>query len=207
MMADPSASERAYVRLKNDILSGALTAGPLDLRLLGDKLKMSVTPVREALARLSAERLVRLAPHQGYAVATLSGRRLENLYDFAGSLVDMAIERCSTGLRLGAQPPLARPPHRTYAEGMSLLVKEMASAQGNLELRDHLLALDDRLQPARRCEPGVFPDCEDELAALSGSWERKKLPELRRLFREHFMSRVDRADALVRLLAAQAGDG
>ena len=207
MMADQSASERAYVRLKQDILGGALTAGPLDLRALSDRLRMSVTPVREALARLSAERLVKLAPHQGYAVASLSSRRLENLYEFAASLVEMAILRCISGIRMGGAPSAARPVYRTYAEGMSALVRDIGAAQPNLELRDHLFALDDRLQPARRSEATIFGDCDEELTALAGLWDQRWLTPLQRRFREHFERRIDSADTLVRLLAEPSGDG
>lgn len=207
LMADQSASERAYVRLKQDILGGALTAGPLDLRAISDKLRMSVTPVREALARLSAERLVKLAPHQGYAVASLSSRRLENLYEFAAGLVDMSILRCISRIRLGGPPPETRPPYRTYAEGMSAVVRDIGAAQPNLELRDHLFALDDRLQPTRRCEPAIFAGCDEELTILAGLWDQRRLISLQRRFRDHFERRIDSADALVRLLAEPAGDG
>src|SRR5690606_35745514 len=98
-MADASAWERAYQRLKSDILSGSISVGPLDIRILGDRLRMSVTPVREALARLHAERLVRLAPHQGYVVATPSARRLEHLYELSSAMVHLCLERASRSRR------------------------------------------------------------------------------------------------------------
>ncbi len=204
-MADPSASERAYQRLKADILSGALRQGPLDLRALSDSMRMSVTPVREALARLSAERFVRLAPHQGYAVPSLSSRRLENLYELAGGLVDMAIVRCSAGIQQGTASK-TRPAYFTYADGISGLIQQIGNTQTNLELRDHLFALDERLQPARRCEPGILPDCEGELDALGALWDRRRFNTLRERFQSHFARRKGRADAIVRRLSEATGD-
>jgi hypothetical protein len=207
MMADQSASERADVRLKTDLLSGAPIAGPFDLRQHCDRFKMSVTPVREAIARLSAERLVKLAPHQDWAVASLSGRRMENLYAFAGDLIEMAIDRCINGPRSGATSVPARPAYRGYVDGMSRLMKVIGAAHSNLELRDHLLAPDDRLHPVRRCEPRVFPDCDNACAALVMLWDHGRLADLRTRFRDRFNSRVNRADALARQLADPAGDG
>ena len=93
MTEDVSASERAYQRVKGDILSGVIQIGLIDIRALGDQLRMSVTPVREALARLSAERLVRLAPHQGYVVAMPSARRPKSRIICGVAWGDMKVEK------------------------------------------------------------------------------------------------------------------
>ena len=203
-MADPSAAERAYRRLKNDILAGALPAGAIDIRMLGDRLRMSVTPVREALARLGAERLVRRTPHHGYTLAPLSARRLENLYELSSELVALAIARCEA--IAAGQTPRIDPARdaRTYEAGMVSLVREIAFAQANLELGEHLVALCDRLAPARRCEPRLIPAAHDEMQALFGLWDKRQLARVRTGFARHFTSRIARVDAISRLLADDA---
>jgi DNA-binding GntR family transcriptional regulator len=64
---DLQLSERAYERLLDMILTGALAAGALlQEQALAHQLKISRTPVREALVRLEAEGLVRR--HAGRAL-------------------------------------------------------------------------------------------------------------------------------------------
>lgn len=204
MISDPSAAERAYQRLKADILTGVLATGPLDIRELGDCLKMSVTPVREALARLSAERLVKLAPHQGYAVANPSARRLQNLYDLSDGLVDLTLQRCEVSLSSSPGPGGART--SDYARDMAGLISTMATSQPNRELGEHLLALSDRLFPARRYEPSLFPGALEELDLLAILWAQRNLDELRLRFNQHHATRMESTASIASLLAEQAGD-
>jgi DNA-binding GntR family transcriptional regulator len=199
MMPDLSASERAYRRLKCDILRGVLPTGPLDIRVLGDRLRMSVTPVREALARLSAERLVKLAPHHGYAIAALSARRLEHLYELAGLLLDLCIARIGETRR-------DRPDKEAlwgvgYAEDIAALFMDVAVAQPNLELAQQIAALNDRLFLARRCETTIFTGALVEASTLLTAWDRRELGPLQQLSRSYHASRLARADAIARLLA------
>ena len=86
-----SAVDRAYLRLKADILHGALPVRALDIGQLGDRLRMSATPVREALARLNAEHIVRRSAH-GYAIVILSPRRIEHLYQVSGALLALSVD-------------------------------------------------------------------------------------------------------------------
>lgn len=204
MFADPSAAERAYQRLKDDILTGALAAGPLDIRGLGDQLKMSVTPVREALARLSAERLVKLAPHHGYAVASLSARGLRDLYELAGALTGFLIQRRETSVSPGSPPTPLRAGN--YPQDMANLMRDMAAGQSNRELAEHFLAINDRLFPARRCEPILFLAASEEIDLLILHWKQQNLAELRRCFDRHHLSRMERAETISSVLSEGADD-
>jgi DNA-binding GntR family transcriptional regulator len=70
-----------YEALKERIMDQGLVPGSrLNIEALADQLGTSPTPVREALARLAAERLVRFAPFKGYSVMPLlDQRQLANL--------------------------------------------------------------------------------------------------------------------------------
>lgn len=205
MMGDASASERAYQRLKNDILSGALPVGLLDIRLLGDQLRMSVTPVREALARLNAERLVRLAPHQGYAVALPSARRLEHLYELSGALVHLSLERASRSKRPKAEGQRILNLVGSYAADIAALINEVASSQPNGALGETLASLNDQLFGVRRCEPKIFAQANQELSHLVTLWRDGNVGDLRLRLRDHHRSRLLRIDALARLLFEESG--
>lgn len=203
MTGSPSSVERAYQRLKTDLLTGALGLRVLDLRALSDRLKMSVTPVREALARLNAERLVRLAPHQGYVVTIPSQRRIEHLYELSGTLLDFCLDRTS---RLHRGPSLQYDAGHleTYAESMCALVEAIATAQNNDELADQILGLNDRLFAVRRCEPKLFPDSIEELERLSRLWNHRDYPSLRLSLRQHHHARLLHAKELADMMARGA---
>ncbi len=67
----PSLTEAATAQLRELIVAGALPAGyPLTEQTLAGILRVSKTPVREALAQLRTEGLVTILPHRGTFVFT-----------------------------------------------------------------------------------------------------------------------------------------
>jgi DNA-binding GntR family transcriptional regulator len=68
-----SLSETAYEAIKEEILSAKLQSGQLLYEsALAERLGMSKTPIREALRRLTQERLVTVMPRKGYVVGGMS---------------------------------------------------------------------------------------------------------------------------------------
>ena len=73
-------TETAYRLLRRDILTARLMPGTaLKLAMLGKAYGVGWTPLREALSRLEAERLVTAVSNRGFAVAPVSRRELEDL--------------------------------------------------------------------------------------------------------------------------------
>jgi len=71
--AEATLAETAYRRLRRDIVAGIFTPGqPLRLELLKQRYGLSFSPLREALNRLQAERLVTAAALRGFSVAAFS---------------------------------------------------------------------------------------------------------------------------------------
>lgn len=67
--------EIAYVRLREDIVSGALQPGQkLKIEMLKDRYALGNGPLREAMSRLSAEYLIEQSGQRGFRVAELSVR-------------------------------------------------------------------------------------------------------------------------------------
>ena len=91
----------AYEALKERILDGIVAPGErLNMDALTVDLNVSQTPIREALARLSAERLVTFEPYKGYTVSSLpSSRSLSELIHvrklLEGDAVRLAVARMS----------------------------------------------------------------------------------------------------------------
>lgn len=205
-MSDPSASERAYQKLKSDLLSGALVAGPLDIRRLADRFRMSATPVREALARLCAERLIKQTPYHGYILVRPSARTLEDLYDLSGSLVDLCLAQASRPGEGASTAGRAYVSDRAYAEALGDLLRDIAASQPSLVLSEHVEALGDRLNPARRIEPRIFRSAVKDVSLLKADWASGDIAALRNRFERFHKSRIARVDALVRAMAEHDGE-
>lgn len=72
-------AEKAYDALRRDIVGGALKPGaPLRMAQLSARYEMGFSPLREALNRLQAERLVTSVALKGFSVAPLS---MEEMWD------------------------------------------------------------------------------------------------------------------------------
>jgi DNA-binding GntR family transcriptional regulator len=83
-----------YERLQRDIFTGRLEPGRrLKFPELCAEYGTSVGPVREALTRLTAERLVTLQSHLGYTVAPLSADELTDLTTARVEIESLAFRR------------------------------------------------------------------------------------------------------------------
>lgn len=72
-------ADKVYLQLRQDIVGGALAPSqPLRLDGLKQRYGVGFSPIREALNRLGAERLVVSAPSRGFSVAPLS---LDRMWD------------------------------------------------------------------------------------------------------------------------------
>ncbi|MGV9863630.1 GntR family transcriptional regulator [Rhodococcus koreensis] len=88
-----SKGDVAYGELRRLILSGELTPGSrLAQYELADSLKMSITPLREAIRRLSSEGLVEMDSHRDVRVAQMSAREARQLFEVRLSLDPTAAE-------------------------------------------------------------------------------------------------------------------
>lgn len=92
-------AEKAYDALRHDIIRGELAPGrPLRLADLGARYGMGFSPLREALNRLQAERLVTAESLRGFRVAPLS---IEELRDAAALRILIETEALKASIRLG----------------------------------------------------------------------------------------------------------
>lgn len=77
-----SKSDVAYAELRHRILTGALQAGTrLDQYELADAMGMSITPLREAIRRLSSEGLIELGHHRNARIAGMSAAEARDLFE------------------------------------------------------------------------------------------------------------------------------
>jgi DNA-binding GntR family transcriptional regulator len=92
--AGPSLKVRAYEALKNAIMSMNIYAEEAELRLeerdLSERLGISRTPVREALAQLKQEGIVRIVPRRGVFIARKTKAEILEMITVWAALESMA---------------------------------------------------------------------------------------------------------------------
>ena len=90
------ASDRAYRRMRNDIISGVLGAGHrLAEADLAQSYGSSRTPIREALRRLQAEGLVETQPHKGARVVDWDAVDIEGIYQMRAVIEGLVARRAA----------------------------------------------------------------------------------------------------------------
>ncbi len=125
----PSLTDTVLAELRNRIVNGDYDLGaPLSERYVSESLGVSKTPVREALAQLRLEGLVRIFPQRGAFVFTLSAREVIALCELRQTLesaaMRLAFERRPTDL----------------VEGLSGVVCEMERSRAQNNVRAYLSA-------------------------------------------------------------------
>ncbi|MCG8358937.1 MAG: GntR family transcriptional regulator [Kiloniellales bacterium] len=103
----PSQAEHAYTEIKRRILDNDMPAGFQALEQeLAESLRMSRTPVREALIRLANEGMVEIRPRHGMRVLPVSPDDMREIYEVLTSLeataAALAAARGVTGPELAA---------------------------------------------------------------------------------------------------------
>lgn len=94
MQGEGTLAMSIYGRLRRDILTGAFAPGErLPLDSLGERYRVGLTPLREALNRLSAEELVTRQGKRGFRVAPVSRSDLADLATTLCWVVDVAIRQ------------------------------------------------------------------------------------------------------------------
>ncbi len=89
----PTLTDRIYVVIKDGIISQEFKPGTrLIDQEIAERLGVSRTPVREAIARLAADGLVTMIPRRGAFVVQLSIKDIEDVYDVREALEGLAVE-------------------------------------------------------------------------------------------------------------------
>jgi DNA-binding Lrp family transcriptional regulator len=184
---------------------------PLPINLIAGELRLSSTPVREALSRLAGEDLVEkrgptyTRPRlDGPTLAELYGLRL--LYLVAATAPDA--ERRARRRQGPSRPPIgftADLAGRAHAPSATVeaLFLELVLGADDLMLAQAYQRTAERLAPFQPIEGQVFPDLASEAVGLMAVFEAGRGPALRAAVRLYHRRRIAGAPALARL----AGEG
>lgn len=87
-------SEMAHQAIRRNIITGSLAPGSkLVVASLAKALKLSATPINEALAALEREGLVTNLPHRGYFVWSVTAENIEEIYSIREAFELLAIRK------------------------------------------------------------------------------------------------------------------
>lgn len=162
-----SMAEEVASRIRHAIVEGDFGLGEvLSERQLAEKLNVSKTPVREALAQLRMEGLVNIYPQRGVTVFTLSAREIRDICELRYALEEAALRHA-----------IERHPDE-LAEKLAMIVEVMEKAHAAGDERAYLNADTDYHQVFFECCDNVYLESTyklyvGKLAALRTHLSRK----------------------------------
>jgi DNA-binding GntR family transcriptional regulator len=94
-----SLREEVYAHLRGEMSRGVLQPGGfLDVNQLAQRLKVSRTPLREALLHLEAQGFVTVLPRKGFRLNALSMDDIRHFFEIIGALEAATVKRFGHGL-------------------------------------------------------------------------------------------------------------
>ncbi len=195
----------ALATLRDRLHAGAYPPGVRITAVdVADELRLSNTPVREALSRLAGEGLVEDRRGQGYFVRQPSASDVADLYrlSLAHLLISQEPQRTRRVLEEDADVASGRGDPVTAIEG---LFRRWIIETGSGVLITSFRLLQIQLGPVRRLEPGAVDDLTEEAHRLLDA----RLPSGERLslIRSFHGRRIRVADRLAALLEAERRPG
>ncbi|HEV2594234.1 MAG TPA: GntR family transcriptional regulator [Sphingomicrobium sp.] len=184
-MTPPGTFERVYAAIKQRLRIGFYRPGEkLEPAVLSDELNASVTPVRDALHRLTGERLVEAPRHEGFRTPMITETMLRHLYVWHRDLLILAlvnrwshVPQCHEELSSSANG---------VGERQRAFFRMLASMSGNPEHLHAFEALSDRLEPFHRLEGALLDAIEEETEEIGVALRSANRAQLRRaLIRYH----------------------
>lgn len=198
---------QALSSLRERILSGALAGGaPVIVQDEAGRLRLSTTPVREALARLSGEGLVERAPAGGYVARRLDAKAACDHYVMHAHYIRIALElncRALGSLRLPAPGFEAGQPVVAVDRLFAIIVR----SAGNEVLWEAYRKVAGRLDLLRRLESHLFDDLGEEAAGLYAAWSQETASGFEAASARYHDRRISASGALAALALAGAGIG
>lgn len=211
-----------YDRIRQMLLESELPPGATVTEAeLTRLLKVSRTPVREALMRLAGEGFLRSGPGRGYVVVELTAENLADVYavriELEGLAVQEAAERCKR-VDIARLEDLydemteAKDDEdlRRFADLNNQFHSAVAEISGNAYLKstlDGIRAIFDVYSSRAATEPGRREETHAEHGALIEALRAHDVARSRALVREHFeRSLAIRQAQLARRLEQNAAD-
>lgn len=191
-------AQSVYDRIKARLLEHILAPKHLlQIGKLADELGASTTPVREALIRLAAERLIIYSPKKGFFAKTTSEDELRGLYFVNQTLLNSALSGVREAGDERPRPRLEINAGTRVIEDAEFLVRRTADLflhiavqSGVNELADIVRNMNDRLHHPRLIEHEFIEGVREELAELYALYIDATNDELRQALQAYHQKRL-----------------
>jgi DNA-binding GntR family transcriptional regulator len=179
-MSPPGTFERVYAAIRDQLRKGAFRPGErLEPAAFCDDLNASVTPIRDALHRLTGERLVETPRHEGFRVPLLTETMLRHLYAWHLDLLLLATARRHwRPVSIEGSDDASALAKASQLDRQNALFLKLAETGGNPEHLLALRALIERMEPYQRFEDELLDAVQTEtenIAAAISAGDRKAL--------------------------------
>jgi len=192
--------KRVYQSLKCSVISQHFIAGErLNIEIIAEDLRVSITPVRETLLRLVAEGLIINVPKMGFFMRTLSEADIRDLYEMNHLLIDWSMNRLIAdkipGVVLGMPELVAlnkklnlaqSPSDEVIANSSGAIFEYCARRSGNLEMVTRIKNMNDQLHYTRVCESRMKTTPVDELLDITKQAVDGNYEALQKLFDDQY---------------------
>ncbi|WP_433949910.1 GntR family transcriptional regulator [Brevundimonas bullata] len=198
---------QALTSLRERIHSGILPgAAPVIVQDEAARLRLSTTPVREALARLSGEGLVERAASGGYVTLRLDASAARDRYAMQAHYVRIAVD--ANAQALGALRPPA-PPFAAEAPlaAVDRLFAAIVCSAGNQVLWEAYRKVSGQLDLVRRVEGVLFDDLAVEATSLYAAYADAASPRFALALDRYHERRISAAGALAALVVGGVQTG
>jgi hypothetical protein len=204
----PEPFQLALRSLRDQLRDGVYAPGArIIATVVADKLLLSPTPVREALARLAGEGAVEFRRGQGVFVRQLTAADIADLYrlSLAHLLIAQDPHRPQLTRRLPADGDEPAPcPPDPVRDVERLFAAWVAEGSGRVLPSAHRI-VQAQLGPVRRIEPLLIPDLAEEARGLEATRDPEAAVERLQRVRQFHARRVRLADRLAAQLAGGRG--
>lgn len=180
-MSPPGTFERVYAAIKDQLRKGVFRPGErLEPAAFSDQLNASVTPIRDALHRLTGERLVEAPRHDGFRVPLVTESMLRHLYAWHLDLLLLATARRHWGpVRVERMQNTSVFAPVGAEDRQNILFLKLAETGGNPEHLLALRALIERMEPYQRFEDEMLDAVQAETESIAAAISAGDLSKLR----------------------------
>ena len=181
-MTRPGTFERVYAAIKQHLREGVFRPGDrLEPAVLSEELNASVTPVRDALHRLTGERLVEAPRHEGFRAPLVTETMLRHLYAWHRDLLLLATARRQWGpVSVGQAADSSRLTPLGLLHRQNTLFLKLVEAGGNPEHLFALRTLMERMEPFQRFEDDLLDAVQEETETIVAAISAGDRPALRK---------------------------
>ncbi|WP_444944854.1 GntR family transcriptional regulator [Microbulbifer sp. ZKSA006] len=213
---DRNTINRVYNDIKECIITGQIPPGNrLNIDMLAEQFRVSTTPVREILNRLSAEDIIVMVPRMGFFMKNLIEPDILDLYELNYILLEKSIEIILNRKVKNEESSLSfRSITNTGVQHENLcnnhlirsfekLMLDLARQSGNNQIELNINNINNRLHYIRVCECGTQDNYREDISLILSLYGDDKIEELRDYLRTFYKSRIDFLPGTLREISYQ----